>query len=211
MICQTLRFIHHNMLLPSPKFLLDQYHPTKTPLQDSHSARRNLRHLTSVESPNRLHKPLLTRCHTCRLLPRKIHHLANLRTVQRYYRTLITWRLRRTKTSWWPGVPLSRPTCFPYDFPMCPSQHPLSASASPPSLGLLPRQRRLLVLTQQRMHQHYRQMKPWLDQSLMGRDALVHLSSLRWSTKADLRSNFIPMNIRQLRSPVPHRTQWLPS
>ena len=39
MICHTLRFIHHNMLLPSPKFSLDQYHPTKTLLQDSHLAR----------------------------------------------------------------------------------------------------------------------------------------------------------------------------
>ena len=214
MTCQTSRFIHHSVLLPSPKFSLDQYHRTKTLLQDSHSARRNLRHLTSIENPNRLHKLLLTRCHAYRLLPRNMHHLANLRTVQRYHQTLMTWRLRRTKPSWRPSVLQSHPTPFPSHFPTCSSQHPLSVSASLPSLELPPYPRPLLLPIQQCMHQRYRQMKPWLDQSLTGRDALVHvhlhLRSPRRSTKADLRSNFIPTNICQIWTQVPHRTQWIP-
>ena len=160
MICQTSRFIRHNMLLPSLKFSLDQYHPTKTLLQDSHSARRNLRHLTSIENPNRLQKPLLTRCYACRLFPRKMHHLANLHTIPRCHQTLITWGLRRTKPSKRPSVLQSHPTPLPYHFPTCSSQHPMNVSTSTPSLELPPYQQTLFLSTQQCMHQRYRQLKP---------------------------------------------------
>ena len=147
------------------------------------------------------------KCHACHLLPRRMHHLAYLHTVQRCHLILVTRRLRRIKASWRPGILQSRPKPFPYHFPTCPYLHPLSVSASLPSLGLPPYQRPLLLPTQQRMLQRYRQMKQWLDQGLMGRDALVHLRSPKRSTKLDLHSNSVPMNISRLRSSVPHRTQ----
>ena len=209
-ICQTLRSIRLNMLLPSPNFSLDLYHPTKTLLQDSRSARWNPRLLTSVETLDKFHKPLLMKRHARHPLRRKIHHLAYLHTVKRCHPILVTRSQRCNKASWRPGIlqPCTKPS--PCRFPMCPYQHPLSVTGPLSSLNLPPYQR-LLLLPTQRMLPHYRQMKPWLDQSLMGRNALVHLRSPRQSTKSDLRSNFIPKDIGQMRSQVSHITQWTSS
>ena len=195
------------MLLPSPKFSLDRCHPTKTLLQDSRSASRNLRLSTSIETLNKLHKPLLMSWNACHLLRRNIHHLAYLRKVQLRHPIVVTRRLRRNKASWRLGILQPRPKLFPYHSPMCPCQH--LSSVSTPLPRLPPNQWPLILPTQQRMLQRCRQMKPWLDQNLMGRDAVIHLRSPRRSTKSNLRSTLTPINISQMRSPVPHKPRWM--